>query len=39
MKRKRIIKALLFSVLAPLTLPFILPVLYLIKIKDILKGK
>ena len=29
----------IFSVLAPLTLPFILPVLYLIKIKDILKGK
>ena len=38
-KRKRLIKAVLFILIAPLTVPFLLPVLYVIKIKDLLKGE
>ncbi len=36
---KRIIRALLFAVVSPIVVPIALPVLYVIKIKDILKGK
>ena len=37
--RNRVIKAVLFTVLAPMITPFALPVLYVVKIKDILKGE
>lgn len=37
--KKRITKAILFAIVAPIVLPFALPVLYIIKIKDLLKGK
>ena len=37
--RKRLIKAVLFSLVSPVFLPVVIPVLYVLLIKEILKGE